>query len=565
MIRFLGRSPALALREINSRPLNSLCKVLIFFVAVWLCTQLFLLTSFKGFTPRRAGVFPEGQRPDQWHTWSNIPDLIGREVIAPYVEDEDEALCADQLALVQGYERRRSNRSLHAPDVKVLAVGWLSSEQMTQHTIQLASLLNVAMRWRRHVIAPYISGGHFVSLAGMDLPAPRKQQLPKTKPLSEVFDMAAIESALSSANVTMLPQDEGLSVCKSQWTLVFLASTWKSQLKPCFRVPELQARAQSLMENLLVHSESSITVEPSCEWMEECLSPELRCLRPFKSIICAGVRNGSSGMMSPADLAKELNVADAKCVMFVLWFGADRHGLQAYPADGLPVVRPIQFVTGSSLTAAAREVVRTSALLGSGFVGVHIRMEYLRLRCGPNPERCQNGQWLYAYCKRCFADLLEELRSSMPAHGRGTVLLFLDTPFESVSLELFDPLADDVPLFIRLWLDLKELFAHVVFGRGITEEKSIEKLPADPALRALVDLELFTMARRVFTVGGGHFQRKMLAIRQQRRRERENKLNGDNVLLQDYAVCMFSYKEPHFPLVFNGTRVVGDGPFPERA
>eukprot|EP00117_Sycon_ciliatum_P032622 scpid69594/ scgid25259/ len=563
MIRFLGRSPALALREINSRPLNSLCKVLIFFVAVWLCTQLFLLTSFKGFTPRRAGVFPEGQRPDQWHTWSNIPDLIGREVIAPYVEDEDEALCADQLALVQGYERRRSNRSLHAPDVKVLAVGWLSSEQMTQHTIQLASLLNVAMRWRRHVIAPYISGGHFVSLAGMDLPAPRKQQLPKTKPLSEVFDMAAIESALSSANVTMLPQDEGLSVCKSQWTLVFLASTWKSQLKPCFRVPELQARAQSLMENLLVHSESSITVEPSCEWMEECLSPELRCLRPFKSIICAGVRNGSSGMMSPADLAKELNVADAKCVMFVLWFGADRHGLQAYPADGLPVVRPIQFVTGSSLTAAAREVVRTSALLGSGFVGVHIRMEYLRLRCGPNPERCQSGQSLRAYCQRCFADLLEELRSSLAAHGNHTLLVGLDIRSKSVTRQVFKEL-DYAPLITRLWGDLKKLFSHVLSVTEVTKIMSAKKLIDDPSLRALVDQELFAMARRVFTIGGGHFQQKMLAIRQQRRGQ-ESMLNGDKVLLQDYAVCMFSYKEPHFPLVFNGTRVVGEGPFPERS
>ncbi|KAJ7321206.1 hypothetical protein OS493_035183 [Desmophyllum pertusum] len=183
----------------------------------------------------------------------------------------------------------------------------------------------------------------------------------------------------------------------------------------------------------------------------------------------------------------------ASCVGIVQWRGTgeDRAHFPLDPSIRQPL-RPIDVEFNPNLIEMARNFVKNK--FNGDFIGIHVRSERHIERKGVNVT------------KRCMLKLATRVQESQDAYGVQQVFLASDlTDYGS------DTLMNFAGTNYRKSLSV---FLHKVLNYPETFEPN--GVLYDTGAAAIVEMNILSMATRLFTLGGGNFQEWAVGIFQKR-------------------------------------------------
>lgn len=357
-------------------------------------------------------------------------------------------------------------------------------EQLGRATSNLLELASLAKYNNRAFVAPFVNDSRMSGLPGGVSHFYRKQEKPGQRnfsPMDAYFDMQDLNFKLKSRGYSSSRSFRDLeSHCARRFNIVlhflFDDQNFKRDTALWYRVTDDEVTA--LYKQVKRHD----------GWVD---CPGIKRSRLSKQI---GFKVSRYVCVDPEVIrsARELEekvLHGANCVGIVQWRGSGDERAH-FPLDQsiTQPLRPSDLEFNAHLVQIARNFVQTT--FQGEFIGIHVRSERHVERKGANVTR------------RCFEKLATRVQESRYAINIDNIFLASDlTDYGSDTLKNIAAANDRESLSLFLYKLLKDPATFDPNG-----------ILYDNGAIAIVEMNILSMAKRLFTLGGGNFQEWAVAL-----------------------------------------------------
>ena len=357
-------------------------------------------------------------------------------------------------------------------------------EQLGRATNNLLDLASLAKNKNRLLVVPFVNNSRMSGLPGGVSHYFRKREKPSQKTyalLSEYFNLEDLNFKLKSRGYSTMNSFRDLeSHCAKRFNIVihflFDDESYKRDTASWYRVNDNEvttmynkAREQNGWIDCSAMKQSRLSKQIGFKVSRYiCVDPEI-------------IRTAS-------DLEDNV-LKGANCVGIVQWRGTGEDRVY-FPLDTsiTQPLRPSDLEFNPRLVEMARNFVKNK--FRGEFIGIHVRSERHIERKGINVT------------KRCMLKLSTRVKETRDAYGIKQVFLASDlTDYGSDTLMNYAEVnyRRSLAIFLRKALDHPETFEP-------------DGILYDTGAAAIVEMNILSMATRLFTMGGGNFQEWAVAI-----------------------------------------------------
>lgn len=357
-------------------------------------------------------------------------------------------------------------------------------EQLGRATSNLLALASMAKTNNRVVVVPFVNNSRMSGLSGGVSHFYRKLEKPGQRnyaPMDEYFNMQDFNHKLKARGYSTFRSFRDLeSHCAKRFNIVihflFNDENFKRDTALWYRVSDDEVTAmykQAKEQN---------------GWLE---CPGIKRSRLSKQIgfkVSRYVCVDPEIIRSAIELEEKI-IKGANCVAIVQWRGTgdERVHFPLHFSISQPL-RPSDLEFNAHLVQLARSFVKNT--FKGEFIGIHVRSERHVARKGANVTR------------RCFEKLAARLQESKALIDVDEAFLASDlTEYGSDTLKSFAGANDRGSL---------SLFLHKVLNHPATFDP--KGILYDNGAIAIVEMNILSMATRLFTLGGGNFQEWAVAL-----------------------------------------------------
>lgn len=370
-------------------------------------------------------------------------------------------------------------------------------EQLGRATNNLLDLASLAKNKNRLMVVPFVNNSRMSGLPGGVSHYFRKQEKPSQKTyalLSEYFDLEDLNFKLKARGYSTMNSFRDLeSHCAKRFNIVihflFDDESYKRDTASWYRVSENEvatmynkARQQNGWIDCSAMKQSRLNKQIGFKVSRYiCVDPEV-------------IRTAS-------DLEDNV-LKGANCVGIVQWRGTGEDRVY-FPLDTSisQPLRPSDLEFNPRLVELARNFVKNK--FHGEFLGIHVRSERHIERKGINVT------------KRCMVKLATRVQETRDAYGIKQVFLASDlTDYGS------DTLMNYAEADYRRSLSI---FLHKALNHPETFEPN--GIVYDTGAAAIVEMNILSMATRLFTMGGGNFQEWAVAIFRKRHNNEQTRVH----------------------------------------
>lgn len=379
----------------------------------------------------------------------------------------------------------KSNHSqpLRGPRRKFLFV-FRYYEQLGRATNNLLDLASLAKNKNRRLVAPFVNNSRMSGLPGGVSHYFRKHEKPSQRiyaSLSEYFDLKVLNFKLKARGYSTLNSFRDLeSHCAKRFNIMihflFDEENYKTDTASWYRVSDNEVA--TMYNKAKQHN----------GWIDCSAMKQSRLSKQIGFKVSRYICVDPEVIRTASDLEDNV-LKGANCVGIVQWRGTgeDRVHFPLNPSITQPL-RPSDLEFNPRLVELARNFVKN--IFRGEFIGIHVRSERHIERKGMNVT------------KRCMLKLATRVQETRNAYGIKQVFLASDlTDYGSDTLMNYAEAnyRRSLSIFLHKALNLPDTFAP----NGILY---------DTGAAAIVEMNILSMATRLFTLGGGNFQEWAVAI-----------------------------------------------------
>lgn len=375
------------------------------------------------------------------------------------------------------------SQSLRGPRRKFLFV-FRYYEQLGRATNNLLDLASLAKNKNRLLVIPFVNNSRMSGLPGGVSHFFRKHEKPSQRTyalLSEYFNVQDLNSKLRARGYSTLSSFRDLeSHCAKRFNIVvhflFNDEGYKKDTASWYRVSDGEVAA--MYKEARKHN----------GWIDCPVMKQSRLSKQIGFKVSRYICVDPEVIRTASDLENNV-LKGANCVGIVQWrgTGADRVHFLLDPSITQPL-RPSDLEFNPRLVEMARIFVKDT--FHGEFIGVHVRSERHIERKGVNVT------------KRCMLKLATRIQEMKDAYGIKQVFLASDlTDYGSDTLMNYAG-----PSYRRSL----SMFLHKVLNHPETFDPN--GIIYDSGATAIVEMNILSMATRLFTLGGGNFQEWAVGI-----------------------------------------------------
>ena len=483
-------------RFLMARPKTKCLSLVMFFIILYVVFSFISLHMRGNGVVKFSGGFVENKK-DINHRGTNLLYLTqtGVERQAEYRFDEqretdtgendldNEARKSPDTGTTDIKIENQSHYNLQGPRQKFLFV-FRYYEQLGRATSNLLELASLAKYNNRVIVVPFVNNSRMSGLPGGVSHFYRKLEKPGQRnyaPMDEYFNIQDFNFKLKSRGYSTFRRFRDLeSHCTKRFNIVvhflFHDESYKKDTAMWYRVNDDEVTA--------LYKQA----KKQSGWIE---CPGIKRSRLSKQI---GFKVSRYVCVDPEVIRSASELEDkvlkgANCVAIVQWRGTGDERVH-FPLD-LSIAQPLQpsdLQFNAHLVQLAKNFVKHT--FKGDFIGIHVRSERHVERKGANVTR------------RCFEKLATRVQESQDAIHINEVFLASDlTDYGSDTLRNFAGTSDRRSL---------SQFLHKVLNHPATFNP--KGILYDNGATAIVEMNILSMATRLFTLGGGNFQEWALAL-----------------------------------------------------
>ena len=375
------------------------------------------------------------------------------------------------------------SRPLRGPRRKFLFV-FRYYEQLGRATNNLLDLASLAKNKNRLLVVPFVNNSRMSGLPGGVSHYFRKHEKPSQRTytsLSEYFDLKDLNFKLKARSYSTLNSSSDLeSHCAKRFNIVihflFDDEGYKTDTASWYRVSDNEV--DTMYKEARQHN----------GWIDCSAMKQSRLSKQIGFKVSRYICVDPEVIRTASDLEDNV-LKGANCVGIVQWRGTGeaRVHFPLHPSITQPL-RPADLEFNPRLVELARNFVKNK--FRGEFIGIHVRSERHIERKGINVT------------KRCMLKLATRVQETRNAYGIRRVFLASDlTDYGSDTLMNYAEASyrRSLSIFLHKALNLPETFEP----NGILY---------DTGAAAIVEMNILSMATRLFTLGGGNFQEWAVAM-----------------------------------------------------
>lgn len=388
------------------------------------------------------------------------------------------------------------SQPLYGPRRKFLFV-FRYYEQLGRATNNLLDLASLAKNKNRLLVVPFVNNSRMSGLPGGVSHYFRKHEKPSQRTyalLSEYFNLESLNSKLKARGYSTLNSFRDLeSHCAKRFNIVihflFNDESYKRDTASWYRVSDNEVA--TMYNKARQHN----------GWIDCSVMKQSRLSKQIGFRVSRYICVDPEVIRTASDLEDNV-LKGANCVGIVQWRGTgeDRVHFPLDPSITQPL-RPSDLEFNHRLVELARNFVKNK--FRGEFIGIHVRSERHIERKGVNVT------------KRCMLKLATRVQETRDAYGIKQVFLASDlTDYGS------DTLMNYAGTNYRSSL---EIFLHKVLNHPETFEPN--GILYDTGAAAIVEMNILSMATRLFTLGGGNFQEWAVTIFRKRHNNEQTRVH----------------------------------------